>query len=66
MNILKKGKKIIKTIKRTCEDCGCCFEFGRFETTLCDDGSRHIFCPNCGEALDIELSAKEQVIFEKW
>jgi len=64
IKIIKQGRHIQREIKRTCKDCGCEVEFDIYATTLYTDHAkvthRRIWCPNCGECMELEVTEEEQ------
>ncbi len=47
--------------RKRCEDCGCVFEFGIFDTK-CYPGTgdvRVVNCPECGEVIAVEAKGEK-------
>ena len=70
LKITKQGRHIQREIERTCDDCGCTFEFNIYDTSLYTDHAkithRRIWCPNCEECVHIEVTDKEKQNGFKW
>lgn len=54
MRVIKEGRKPVKEIEKTCDQCGCVFAYERGDVHCIDQREGcFVYCPTCEKALSV-------------